>query len=154
MVEVAGPSDPILVHRTTDDVADAANGLLDPVQSGESFAEQLTVFFQELRPTGAEIRHNLAKKLKEADLHKISQFLPLLELRLKNTVCRHGDNNPYTNRIRTLGDKIKKFPHRMDMSVPSSIKQQPDELVDDWRLGRMFQQTFLNLLLSVISNYP
>jgi len=86
MVEVSGPTGPILVHRawSAADVQDAALTLPDPTHSGKKFAEQFFTFCKEFHPTGAEIRRLLARKLKAADLQKVAASIPRLEMRLTN----------------------------------------------------------------------
>ncbi|XP_029951345.1 uncharacterized protein LOC115391316 [Salarias fasciatus] len=135
MVEVAGADGPILVYRpwSPEEVQLHGKQLPDPVDNGQKFGLEFSAFCQEYRPTGAEIRKILALKLKPCDLAKIRDSIPADEARLKDPDWAHVANAGFRNSITVLTASINTaFPHRTDLAALRSLKQGPQELVEDF----------------------
>ncbi|MEQ2276246.1 hypothetical protein XENORESO_016357 [Xenotaenia resolanae] len=99
MVEVMGPDGPHVVFRscTSQDIDEFAKSLPDIAQSGEVFSTEFTAFCREYRPTGAEIRRILARKMAASDIAKIHDKLPNVNVRLRHEAWDNIANDTYKN---------------------------------------------------------
>ncbi|XP_055363072.1 uncharacterized protein LOC129603843 [Betta splendens] len=135
MVEVAGPEGSMLVHRpwTSADIADFAQNLPDITVSGKTFGANLLAFCQEYRPTGAEIRRILAKRLAPCEYQKLARQLPDVTLALKHKDWTNNLNDGFVTAVRTLVAHLETaFPDKVCMIKVTTCKQQPEESVDDF----------------------
>ncbi|MEQ2179568.1 hypothetical protein GOODEAATRI_026492 [Goodea atripinnis] len=135
MVEVMGPNGPNLVFRscTSHDIEECAKLLPDLSQSGDVFSTNFSDFCKEYRPTGAEIRRILTRKITASDIAKIHNKLPVANLRLKHEDWDHVSNMEYRNAVDVLAVAIKKeFPRKINMTNIYACKQKGDEDTNDF----------------------
>ncbi|XP_041849783.1 uncharacterized protein LOC121645412 [Melanotaenia boesemani] len=133
MVEVSGPTGPILVYRpwSPSEIMEHAKNLPDPTEDGEKASEEWRAFCREHRPTGLELRKILAKMLTASDLAKIRPHLPPDDTGLKNPNWDDEPNRPYREAITTLCDGIKTvFPNRGSLAALRNLIQGPDERME------------------------
>lgn len=77
MIKVAGAKGPILVYRgwTEWDIEEALAQLPSIAGNGKEFTKNLMGYCKTTRPTGAETRRVLVKKLRLADVSKLEHKL-------------------------------------------------------------------------------
>lgn len=135
IVEVSGPTGPILVFRTwtTDDITAAAQHLPDPTASGQKFAEQFSIFCTEFRPTMTELKRLLVTTMKPVDLQHVTRRFLVNDLRVCNIDWNRADNAPYRDAVPALGVVFRdQFPTKVDMSKITSCRQQEGESTEEY----------------------
>ncbi|KAM3602236.1 uncharacterized protein V6R79_000333 [Siganus canaliculatus] len=144
MVEVSGPEGPTLVFRawTSADLTTASQHLPNLTTSGKVFAEELLTFCKEFKPTSNELRRLLIPKLKLSDWDKISNQIPMTDLRCKHVDWENASNTEYTGFVHKLCSEITKaFPIQIDLDEVLTCKQKDNESPNEYltRLTEIFK---------------
>ncbi|MEQ2161462.1 hypothetical protein GOODEAATRI_009849 [Goodea atripinnis] len=130
-----GPNGPNLVFQscTSHDIEECAQLLPDLSQSGDVFSTNFSDFCKEYRPTGAEIRRILTRKITASDIAKIHNKLPVPNLCLKHEDRDDVPNIEYRNVVDVLAVAIKEeFPRKINMTNIYACKQKGDEDTNDF----------------------